>query len=110
VTRAVHAAPPGSANVADSGALGYLYQDRSGTDGTTIQVLRGHKQSGDLSSAFGGTLTVVKGKKGGALKGTVQGLDLGALTGSVTVTLVVDGVEVSKSVAVKGSGNTRKFK
>ena len=81
-----------------------------GTDGTTIQVLRGHKQSGDLSSAFGGTLTVVKGKKGGALKGTVQGLDLGALTGSVTVTLVVDGVEVSKSVAVKGSGNTRKFK
>jgi len=80
------------------------------TDGTTIQVLSGHKQSGDIASAFGGSLTIVKGKKAGALKGTVQGLDLGALTGSATVTVVVDGVEASKTVTVKGSGSTRKFK
>ena len=80
------------------------------TDGTIIQVLTGHKQSGDTSSAFGGSLTIAKGKKAAALKGTVQGLDLGALTGAATVTVVVDGVEASKSVTVKGSGSTRKFK
>jgi len=80
------------------------------TDGTTIEVLTGHKQSGDVSSAFGGSLTIVKGKKAEALKGTVQGLDLAALTGSATVTVVVDGAEASKTVTVKGSGSTRKFK
>src|SRR5439155_1416164 len=58
-------------------------------DGSAIQVITGHKESGAVSAGFGGMIALVIDKGGTALKLRVQGLDLGRLSGSASVTIAV---------------------
>jgi hypothetical protein len=78
-------------------------------DGTAIQVLTGHKESDTVSAAFGGMITLVTGKSGTALKLRVQGLDLGRLSGSASVTIAVGPHSATAAVSVAGSGKSRRL-
>jgi len=78
-------------------------------DGTAIEVAIGHKKSAAVSAAFGGTITVVSGKKGATVKLSIVGLDLGGLSGPATLTLAVGPRSATDDVIVQGSGGSRKI-
>jgi hypothetical protein len=77
------------------------------TDGTAIMVLTGHKASGAVSSAPGGTIQFTPAKKSLKLHLKVQGLDLSGLTGSATATVALGPYTLAHPLTVKGTGNTR---
>ena len=79
------------------------------TDGTAIQVFAGHKESGAVSAGFGGMVTLVSDRGGTALKLRVQGLDLGRLSGSASVTIAVGPHSATAAVTVQGSGKSRRL-
>jgi len=78
-------------------------------DGSAIQVVTGHKESDAVSAGFGGMITLVTGKGGTALKLRVQGLDLGRLSGSASVTIAVGPHSATAAVTVQGSGKSRRL-
>jgi len=78
-------------------------------DGSAIQVVTGHKESGAVSAGFGGTMTFASNKGGTALKLRVQGLDLGRLSGSASVTIAVGPHSATAPVTVRGSGKSRRL-
>jgi len=78
-------------------------------DGSAIQVVTGHKESDAVSAGFGGMITLVTGKSGTALKLRVQGLDLGRLSGSASVTIAVGPHSATAAVSVAGSGKSRRL-
>jgi hypothetical protein len=77
------------------------------SDGKTIQVLTGHK---DSATGFGGTIVLATAKKGTTLAASVHALDLAALSGTETVTVVIGGYAASHDVTVSGSGKSRRLK
>jgi len=79
------------------------------TDGSVIQILTGHKESDAVSAAFGGMITLANDKGGTALKLRVQGLDLGRLSGSASVTIAVGPHSATAAVSVAGSGKSRRL-
>jgi hypothetical protein len=79
------------------------------TDGKTIQVPVGHLKDASASAVFGGSLTIVAGKKTAALTLQVEGLDLSRLGSSASVTVAVGRENMARSVAVRGAGTTRRF-
>jgi len=78
-------------------------------DGSAIQIVTGHKESGAVSAGFGGTMTFASNKGGTALKLRVQGLDIGRLSGSASVTIAVGPHSATAPVAVRGSGKSRRL-
>jgi hypothetical protein len=85
--------------------------NKSGTDpdGTVIEVVKGQKENGPtVMSATAGSIRVTPGRKGAlVLQVQVQGLDLGALTGTGTVTVAVGPYAVTAPITVTGSGKRR---
>ncbi len=79
------------------------------TDGSAIQILTGHKGSDAVSAAFGGMITLANDKGGTTLKLRVQGLDLGRLSGSASVTIAVGPHSATAAVSVAGSGKSRRL-
>jgi len=79
------------------------------TDGTAIQVVTGHKESGPVSAAPGGMITFVTDRRGTALKFRVQGLDLGRLSGSASATIAVGPHSATADITVQGSGKNRRL-
>jgi hypothetical protein len=79
-------------------------------DGTVFEVRAGKKRNDAVEAATGGTVTLTPGKKGIALKATLQGLDLGALAGTVRVVLLVGDYSADADVTVRGGGAKRRFK
>ena len=79
------------------------------TDGSAIQILTGHKESDAVSAAFGGMITLANDKGGTTLKLRVQGLDLGRLSGSASVTIAVGPHSATAAVTVQGSGKSRRL-
>ena len=62
-----------------------------------------------MSAGFGGTMTFASNKGGTALKLRVQGLDLGRLSGSASVTIAVGPHSATAAVSVAGSGKSRRL-
>jgi hypothetical protein len=79
------------------------------TDGTAIQVVKGHKESGPVSAAPGGMITFVTDRRGTALKVRVQGLDLSRLSGSASATIAVGPHSATAGITVQGSGKSRRL-
>ena len=79
------------------------------TDGKTIQVPVGHLKDANASAAFGGTLTLAGTKKTVALALQVEGLDLATIGSGAAVTVVVGSANMTKTIALRGAGTTRRF-
>jgi hypothetical protein len=79
-------------------------------DGVVFEVSAGRKKNDTVEAATGGMLTFTPGKKGIAVKGTLQGLDLAKLAGTVRVVLLVGDYGASAEVGVRGAGAKRKLK
>ena len=62
-----------------------------------------------MSAGFGGMVTLVSDRGGTALKLRVQGLDLGRLSGSASVTIAVSPHSATAAVTVQGSGKSRRL-
>lgn len=80
------------------------------TDGTGIRVSTGHKESGAVSAAPGGIITLVTDKHARTtLKLRVQGLDLGHLSSAASVTIAVGPHSATAAITVHGMGRSRRF-
>ena len=62
-----------------------------------------------MSAGFGGMVTLVSDRGGTALRLRVQGLDLGRLSGSASVTIAVGPHSATAAVTVQGSGKSRRL-
>jgi hypothetical protein len=80
------------------------------SDGTSIEVSSGHKESATVSAAYGGVMTFVSGRKGLALKLRLLGLDLTGLTGPTVLAVAVGERSATVDLTATGTGKTRKIR
>ncbi|MCW5892094.1 MAG: hypothetical protein KIT14_16340 [bacterium] len=99
-------------SVAHADVLGAKGKKRLVKDagGASLRVLKGRKGTDETPVPTSGSLVVTPGKKSIALKLTLKGLDLAALSGTQQVTVGIGDVSASAPVTVAGSGKKRKLK